>query len=122
MRGGKEKKYIFIPVNQNGTMIMGYNNFTINGQKEIQYIDGTIDKFENIYSRISISSGSFSKCYLLDIGDGLGLRPYQLINKESIVYQYSVSGVNIRKKVHELLPLKSNITDLAQNMHTIFPG
>lgn len=109
-------------MNQNGSEIMGYNNFTINGQTRIQYIDGMSGSFETIYSQISIISGSFSKCYLLDIGDGLGLRPYQLINRGGFMYQYSVSGVNIRKRVVQVSPLTSKIPGWAQNTHTGYPG
>ncbi len=79
------------------------------------YIDGMSDNFETIYSQISIISGSFSKCYLVDIGDGV--IHYQIINKGDFMYQYSAFGVNIRKRVVQLSPLTSQIPGLAQNTH-----
>lgn len=79
------------------------------------YIDGMSDNFETIYSQISIISGSFSKYYLVDIGDGV--IHYQIINKGDFMYQYSAFGVNIRKRVVQLSPLTSQIPGWAQNTH-----
>ena len=67
------------------------------------------------YSEISIISGSFSKCYLVDIGDGVIL--YQLINRGGFMYQYSAFGVNIKKRVVQVSPLTSKIPGWAQNTH-----
>ena len=117
MRGGEEK-YILFDLDQKGNMIMGYQ-ISINGSTMIRLIDGTEAIFNDLYSNVAYADGSKSKCYLLDLGNGL--TPFQLINKGGIVYQYNANYVDIKKKVF-LLSQTTQIPGWVLNTHTGFPG